>query len=46
MPAVQGLGHVGLYVEDLATMRAFYEETLGLHVTDVVADAGLVFMSV
>ena len=45
MPAIEALGHVGLYVTDLETMRAFYENTLGLVVTDVVDDAGLVFMS-
>ncbi len=45
MPAVEALGHVGLYVRDLPTMRAFYEQTIGLEVTDVVDEAGLVFMS-
>ena len=45
MPTVEQLGHVGLYVEDLGTMRDFYEGTIGLTVTDTVPEAGLVFMS-
>lgn len=42
---VERLGHVGLFVSDLATMRAFYENVIGLVVTDVVEEGGLVFMS-
>jgi catechol-2,3-dioxygenase len=45
MPTVERLGHVGLYVDDLEAMRDFYETTIGLTVTDVVDEAGLVFMS-
>ena len=45
MPSVEQLGHVGLYARDLDRMRAFYEQTIGLTVTDEVPEAGLVFMS-
>lgn len=39
------LGHVGLFVHDLDVMRVFYEETMGLSVSDINADTGAVFMS-
>ena len=35
MPRVTGLGHVGLYVEDMPKMVDFYSNFLGLTVTDV-----------
>lgn len=35
MPSVTGLGHVGLYVEDMPMMVDFYSKFLGLTVTDV-----------
>jgi catechol-2,3-dioxygenase len=44
MPIV-GLGHTGLWVTDLATMRDFYERVLGLTVTDEDDEQGIVFLS-
>ena len=35
MPSVTGLGHVGLYVQDMPKMVDFYANFLGLKVTDV-----------
>ena len=35
MPSVTGLGHIGLYVQDMAKMVDFYSSFLGLKVTDV-----------
>lgn len=34
MPAISGLGHVGLYCSDLALQESFYTEVLGLTKTD------------
>jgi catechol 2,3-dioxygenase-like lactoylglutathione lyase family enzyme len=42
---ITGLGHTGLWVEDLDTMRDFYERVLGLTVTDADGDLGIVFFS-
>jgi catechol 2,3-dioxygenase-like lactoylglutathione lyase family enzyme len=39
------LGHTGLWVYDLPTMRDFYERVLGLTVTDEDAGLGIVFFS-
>ena len=44
MPSVTGLGHVGLYVEDMPKMVDFYSNFLGLKVTDV-GWPRIVFMS-
>jgi len=44
MPIV-GLGHTGLWVDDLDVMRDFYERILGLTVTDADNDFGIVFFS-
>ena len=44
MPSVTGLGHVGLYVEDMPKMVDFYSNFLGLEVTDV-GWPRIVFMS-
>ena len=44
MPKVTGLGHVGLYVEDMPKMVDFYSNFLGLTVTDV-GWPRIVFMS-
>ena len=44
MPIVE-LGHVGLWVEDLAVMTDFYERVLGLKVTDRSERHGMVFLS-
>ncbi len=45
MPRVTQLGHVGLFVEDLAKMRDFYTRVLGLTVTDEDQERGMVFLS-
>ena len=42
---ITGLGHTGLWVNDLEAMRDFYERVLGLEVTDEDADLGIVFFS-
>lgn len=42
---ITGLGHTGLWVNDLARMREFYERVLGLQVTDEDDDLGIVFFS-
>ncbi len=44
MPSVTGLGHVGLYVQDMPKMVDFYSNFLGLTVTDVGLPR-IVFMS-
>lgn len=43
--AITGLGHTGLWVNDLPRMRDFYERVLGLTVTDEDDDLGIVFFS-
>ncbi|MFD4602372.1 VOC family protein [Streptomyces sp. NPDC058464] len=43
--AITGLGHTGLWVNDLDTMRDFYTRLLGLTVTDEDPDLGIVFFS-
>ena len=45
MPRVTGLGHVGLFVQDQTTMVEFYENFLGMKVTDRSADDRIVFLS-
>jgi len=45
MAAVVGLGHVGIYVEDLEKMVSFYQDTLGMHITKQNRRAGIVFFS-
>jgi len=42
---ITGLGHTGLWVNDLAAMRDFYERVLGLEVTDADDELGIVFFS-
>ncbi len=44
-PGIAELGHVGLFVTDIEVMRAFYEQTMGLTVSDVNPATGAVFMS-
>lgn len=39
------LGHAGLHVEDLDTMRDFYARVLGLTVTDEAPELGATFLS-
>ena len=45
MTAVVGLGHVGIYVNDLKKMVAFYRDTLGMCITKQNWRAGIVFLS-
>lgn len=45
MSEIDGLGHVGIYTEDLMKMRDFYARVIGLQITDEDLDRGLVFMS-
>jgi catechol-2,3-dioxygenase len=44
MPIAE-LGHVGFWVDDLAQMRTFYTEMMGLTVTDEDLEKGMVFLS-
>jgi catechol-2,3-dioxygenase len=43
--AITGLGHVGLHVNDLDAQAAFYEQVVGLTITDRDPDIGMVFLS-
>ena len=45
MPRVLGLGHIGLYVQDLGKMVAFYRDFLGMRVTKQDWERGMVFLS-
>jgi len=45
MPEIDGLGHVGIYTEDLVKMRDFYTRVLGLQLTDEDLNRGIVFLS-
>jgi catechol 2,3-dioxygenase-like lactoylglutathione lyase family enzyme len=45
MPHVTGLGHVGLYCNDLARMREFYAGVLGLTISDEDLERGICFLS-
>ena len=45
MPAISGLGHVGLYCFDLEAQEAFFTGVLGLVTTDRDLEHGLVFLS-
>ncbi len=46
MPKVTGLGHVGIYTNDLMKQRDFYSRVMGLQITDEDIDGlGIVFMS-
>ena len=41
MPQITGLGHVGIYAEDLMKQRDFYTRVMGLKVADEdLGDAG------
>lgn len=42
---ITGLGHTGLWVDDLDRMRDFYSRVLGLTITDEDAEHGIVFLS-
>jgi catechol-2,3-dioxygenase len=43
--AITGLGHVGLHVNDLDAQAAFYEQVVGLTITDRDPEVGMVFLS-
>ena len=46
MPKLSGLGHVGIYVNDLMNQRDFYSRVMGLVITDEdLEQRGMVFMS-
>lgn len=46
MPKLSGLGHVGIYVNDLMKQREFYSKVMGLVITDEdLEQRGMVFMS-
>ncbi|MGB8862129.1 MAG: VOC family protein [Ilumatobacteraceae bacterium] len=45
MPRIERLSHVGIYVTDIDASRAFFEDVVGLQVTDEKPDGTMVFMS-
>ncbi len=46
MPQITGLGHVGIYAEDLTKQRDFYSRVMGLQIADEdLENRGMVFMS-
>jgi catechol-2,3-dioxygenase len=45
MARVTGLGHVGIYVQDLSRMVAFYRDVMGMQVTKQNWRIGIVFLS-
>src|SRR5919108_6354563 len=45
MPQITGLGHVGLYCNDLRAMRDFYARVLGLTISDEDLERGICFLS-
>jgi len=46
MPQVSGLGHVGIFVDDLMKQRDFYSRVMGLKIADEdLEERGMVFMS-
>ena len=45
MPKISGLGHVGLYCNDLGKMRDFYSRVLGLTISDEDPGRGICFLS-
>lgn len=46
MPKVSGLGHIGIYANDLMNMRDFYSRVMGLQITDEDLDQRrMVFLS-
>jgi catechol 2,3-dioxygenase len=45
MARVTGLGHVGIYVQDLPQMVAFYRDVMGMQVTKQNWRIGIVFLS-
>ena len=45
MPRITGLGHLGIFCEDLDKMREFYSQFMGLTITDEDLDRVICFMS-
>ncbi|MBI3328150.1 MAG: VOC family protein [Nitrospinae bacterium] len=45
MPHITGLGHVGLFCNDLMKMRDFYSRVMGLTITDEDLERGICFLS-
>jgi catechol 2,3-dioxygenase-like lactoylglutathione lyase family enzyme len=45
MARVLGLGHVGIYVQDLERMVSYYRDFLGMTITKQNWEAGMVFLS-
>ena len=46
MAAIEALGHVGVYAEDIMKQRDFYSRVMGLKIADEDLDGrGMVFMS-
>ncbi|MGQ4809487.1 hypothetical protein NKDENANG_02904 [Candidatus Entotheonellaceae bacterium PAL068K] len=46
MPRVDGLGHVGIYVDDIMKQRDFYTRVMGLEIADQDLEGrGMVFLS-
>jgi catechol 2,3-dioxygenase-like lactoylglutathione lyase family enzyme len=45
MPQISGLGHVGLYCNDLGKMRDFYARVMGLTISDEDLERGICFLS-
>src|ERR671937_389516 len=45
MPQITGLGHVGLFCNDLMKMRDFYSRVMGLKITDEDLERGICFLS-
>jgi len=45
VPSIARLGHVGIHAYDIQKERAFYQDVLGLQVTDEDPVMGMVFMS-
>ena len=45
MPQITGLGHVGLFCNDLLKMRDFYSRVMGLQITDEDLERGICFLS-
>jgi len=45
MPAIARLGHIGIHVNDLPKMEAFYKDVLGLIETDRDDELGMIFLS-
>ena len=44
MPRIERLSHVGIYVTDIGVGRTFYEEVVGLQVTDEKANGTMVLV--